>query len=82
MMTSIELTISDERLLPQLKKACLLLKGVKSVKVHRTSDDALDVTGSAGYREAMEDIEKGRVTHYATVKAFFAEMGMCKNLPC
>jgi hypothetical protein len=74
MMTSIELTISDERLLPQLKKACLLLKGVKSVKVHRTSDDALDVTGSAGYREAMEDVEKGRITHYDSLKSFFKEM--------
>ncbi len=73
-MTSIELTISDERLLPQLKKACLLLKGVTSVKVHRTSAESSDVTKTAGYREAMEDIEKGRITHYDSVKSFFKEM--------
>ena len=73
-MTSIELTISDERLLPQLKKACLLLKGVTSVKVHRTPEESLDVTKTAGYREAMEDIEKGRITHYDSLKSFFKEM--------
>ena len=71
-MTSIELTISDERLLPQLKKACLLLKGVTSVKV--TSEESLDVIKTAGYREAMEDIEKGRITHYDSLKSFFKEM--------
>ena len=65
-----------------MKRIAHQLKSVKSIKLHKMSEELLDVTKTAGYREAMEDIEKGRVTHYTTVKAFFAEMGMCKNLPC
>ncbi len=75
-MTSIVLTVSDERLLPQLKKACMLLKGVKSVRVHKTSEEPMDVTKTEGYHEAMEDIKKGRVTKYDSLEEFFTEMGV------
>ncbi|MBR6057765.1 MAG: hypothetical protein IKP58_06310 [Victivallales bacterium] len=75
-MTSIVLTISDEKLLPQLKKACMMLKGVTAVKVHRTSDDEQNITATAGYREAMKDIEKGRITRYDSLNDFFSEMGI------
>ena len=57
-----------------MKKIGQDLKGVKPVKVHRMSEEATDVTKTAGYREAMEDIEKGRVTHYDSLKSFFKEM--------
>ncbi len=75
-MTSIVLTVSDEKLLPQLKKACMMLKGVTAVTVHKNAGQLLDVTTTDGYREAMEDVEKGRVTKYKSLDDFFSEMGL------
>ena len=35
-----------------------------------------DITKTAGYKEAMEDIKHGRVTEYASLKDFYKEMGL------
>ena len=35
-----------------------------------------DVTKTAGYREAMDDVKHGRVTHYDSLKDFYKEMGL------
>lgn len=60
-MASIVLTVEDEGMLSQLKKACMMLKGVVSVKVQKTPSKEKDITKTAGYREAMEDVQTGRV---------------------
>lgn len=73
-MASIILTVPDESLVAQLKKACLMLKGVASVKVHKEADKALDITKTAGYREAMEDIKAGRVYHADSAEDMFKQI--------
>ena len=35
-----------------------------------------DITKTAGYREAMDDVKNGRVTHYDSLKDFYKEMGL------
>ena len=67
-MATIVLDVQDDSLLTQIKKACQLLKGVTSVKVHRTPKVKIDdITKTAGYKEAMEDIKHGRVYHADSV---------------
>lgn len=76
-MATIVLDVQDDSLLTQIKKACQLLKGVTSVKVQRTPKAKIDdITKTAGYKEAMEDIKHGRVTEYASLKDFYKEMGL------
>ena len=58
----------------QIKKACQLLKGVASVKVQRPKSE--DITKTAGYKEAMDDVRNGRVTEYTSLKDFYKEMGL------
>ena len=74
-MATIVLDVQDESLLTQIKKACQLLKGVASVKVQRKPKSE-DITKTAGYKEAMDDIKYGRVTEYASLKDFYNEMGL------
>ena len=33
-----------------------------------------DITQTAGYKEAMDDVKHGRVTEYASLKDFYKEM--------
>lgn len=73
-MATIVLDVQDESLLTQIKRACQLLKGVTSVRVHKTRNE--DITQTAGYKEAMNDIKHGRVTEYASLKDFYKEMGV------
>ena len=76
-MATIVLDVQDESLLTQIKKACQLLKGVTSVKVQRKPKARVeDITQTAGYKEAMDDIKHGRVTEYASLKDFYKEMGL------
>ncbi|MBO5602974.1 MAG: hypothetical protein J5957_10330 [Prevotella sp.] len=75
-MASIILNISDESLLTQIKKACMLLKGVTSVKVQKNLDENKDVTKTAGFKAAMKDIEAGRVSCYNSVDDLFNELGI------
>ena len=68
-MATIVLDVQDESLLTQIKKACQLLKGVASVKVQRkpkTKNEEL--TQTAGYKGAMDDIKHGRVYHADSVE--------------
>lgn len=73
-MATIVLNVQDESLVSQIKKACQLLKGVVSVKVNKTKNE--DITKTAGYKEAMDDVKNGRVTEYASLKDFYKEMGL------
>ena len=76
-MATIVLDVQDESLVAQIKKACQLLKVVASVKVHKTKNE--DITKTAGYKEAMEDIRLGRVSTYESVDQLFEELGIKVN---
>lgn len=45
-----------------------------TVRVHKTKNE--DITKTAGYKEAMDDIKHGRATEYASLKDFYKEMGL------
>ena len=63
-------SISDRSMLNDIKKAISMLKGVTAVKKQ------FDITKTAGYREAMDDVKHGRVYHYDSLKDFYKEMGL------
>ncbi len=74
-MATIVLDVQDETLLMQIKKACQLLKGVASVKVQRKPKVRVeDITQTASYKEAMNDIKHGRVYHADSVDDMFKKI--------
>ena len=76
-MATLVLQIPDESLVSKVKQACKMLMGVTSVKVQKDAKPKeYDVTKTAGYREAMDDVKHGRVTHYDSLKDFYKEMGL------
>jgi len=73
-MATLVLQVPDETLVTKVKQACKMLMGVTSVKVQRPTAETpkeLDITKTAGFREAMEDVKHGRVTHYDSVDDMF-----------
>ena len=76
-MATIILEVPDESLVSKIKSACKMLVGVASVKVQKASKEKdYDITKTAGYREAMDDVKNGRVTTYDSLKDFYKEMGL------
>ena len=79
-MATLVLQIPDESLVSKVKQACKMIMGVASVKVQRptavTKPKEYDITKTAGYREAMDDVKNGRVYHYDSLKDFYKEMGL------
>lgn len=73
-MAAIVLNVTDESMLTQIKKACSLLKGVGSVKVVKSSVGSHDITKTKGFREAMDDIEKGRVYSAESAEDMFKQI--------
>ena len=73
-MATIVLNVPDESLVSKVKQVCKMLQGVASVKVQKTKNE--DITKTAGYKEAMDDVKHGRVTEYASLKDFYKEMGL------
>ena len=67
-------SISDLSMLNDIKKAISMLKGVTAVKKQKVKE--FDITKTAGYREAMDDVKNGRVYHYDSLKDFYKEMGL------
>jgi hypothetical protein len=39
-------------------------------------EEEFDVTKTAGFKEAMEDVKHGSVTRYDSLKDFYKEMGL------
>lgn len=71
------LQIPDESLVQKVKQACKMIVGVASVKIQKPAKEKeYDITKTAGYREAMDDVKNGRVYHYDTLKDFYKEMGL------
>ena len=76
-MATLVLQIPDESLVSKVKQACKMIVGVASVKVQRPAKEKdYDITKTAGYREAMDDVKHGRVTRYDSLKDFYKEMGL------
>jgi hypothetical protein len=77
-MATIVLQVPDESLVSKVKQACKMLMGVASVKVQKptATPKTFDITKTAGYREALEDVKHGRVTEYASLEDFYKEMGL------
>ena len=73
-MATIVLQVPDESLVTKVKQACKMLMGVTSVKVQKTREH--DITKTAGYKEAMDDVKNGRVTEYDSVEDLFQELGI------
>ena len=67
-------TLEPDAIIADLKKAMKLMRGVASVKVQKPKE--YDITKTAGYREAMDDVKHGRVTTYASLDDFYKEMGL------
>lgn len=71
-MATIILQVSDESLVSKVKQACKMLMGVTSVKLQKeTKVETMDVTQTAGYKEAMDDIAHNRITHHNSVDDMF-----------
>ena len=56
-MATLILQIPDESMVSKVKQACKMLVGVASVKVQKEAKPKkFDITKTAGYREAMDDV--------------------------
>ena len=74
-MATLVLQVPDESLVSKVKQACKMLLGVTSVKVQKEAKaKAYDITKTAGFREAMDDIENGRVYHADSVDDMFKQI--------
>lgn len=73
-MTQLTVNIEDVSMLEQIKQAISMLRGVVSVKEKKTKPKEYDITKTAGFREAMDDIEHGRVYHADSVDDMFQQI--------
>ena len=70
-MATIVLQVPDENLVSKVKQACKMLMGVSSVKVQNTPSKVEDITKTAHYKAAMDDVKNGRITHHDSVDDMF-----------
>ena len=75
-MATVVLQVPDESLVSKVKNACKMLVGVTSVKVQKSTPKVDDITKTAHYKEAMNDVKNGRVSHYDSVDDLFKELGI------
>ena len=74
-MATLVLQIPDESLVQKVKQACKMIVGVTSVKVQKPAKEKeCDITKTAGYREAMDDVKHGRVHHADSVDDMFKQI--------
>ena len=74
-MATLVLHIPDESLVQKVKQARKMLVGVASVKVQKDAKPKeYDITKTAGYREAMDDMKNGRVYHADSVDDMFKQI--------
>ena len=75
-MATIVLQVQDESLVAKVKQACKMLMGVTSVKVQKTSQRVDDITKTADYKAAMDDVKHCRVPEYDSVEDLFEKLGV------
>ena len=68
------LQVQDESLVAKVKQACKMLMGVTSVRVQRTPSKTEDITKTARYKAAMDDVKNGRVYHADNVDDMFKQI--------
>lgn len=73
-MTQLTVKIEDVSMLNKSSRLISLLRSVVSVNVKKTKPKEYDITKTAGFREAMDDIEHGRVTHADSVDEMFQQI--------
>lgn len=74
-MATLILQVPDESLVSKVRQACKMLVGVTSVKLQKeTKTKERDITKTAGYEEAMDDIKHGRVYHVDSVDDMFKQI--------
>ncbi len=73
-MATILLNVPDESLVSKVKMICKMLQGVTSVRVQKPKPKVEDITQTAGYKEAMEDVKHGRVYHAESVDDMFKQI--------
>jgi archaellum biogenesis ATPase FlaH len=73
-MATIVLQVPDENLVSKVKQACKMLMGVSSVKVQKSSPKSEDITKTAHYKAAMDDVKNGRVFHANSVDDMFKQI--------
>ena len=74
-MATLVLQIPDESLVSKVKQVCKMIVGVESVQVQRPAKNKeFDITKTAGYREAMDDVKNGRVYHADSVDDMFKDI--------
>ena len=78
-MATIVLQVPDESLVSKVKQACKMLMGVASVRVQKPTtlqQKEYDITKTAGFQEALDDVKHGRVSSYDSVDDLFKELGI------
>lgn len=82
-MATIVLQVPDEKLVPKVKQACKMLMGVVSVKIEQpkaktktSAAENFDITKTAAFKEALDDVKHGRVTEYESVDDLFNKLGI------
>lgn len=78
-MATIVLQVPDETLVPKVKQACKMLMGVVSVKTEHPKNKSVekfDITKTAAFKEALDDVKQGRITEYESVDDLFNKLGI------
>ena len=70
-MATVVLQVPDESLVSKVKNACKMLVGVTTVRVQKSTPKVDDITKTAHYKEAMDDVKNGRVYHANSVDDMF-----------
>lgn len=74
-MATLVLQIPDESLVNKVKQACKMLVGVASVKVQRPAKEKeYDITKTADFKAAKDDVKNGRVYHAESVEDMFQKI--------
>ena len=74
-MATIVLQVPDESLVSKVKQACRMLMGVASVRIQKeVKPKEYDITKTAGFREAMDDVKHGRIYHADSVDDMFKQI--------
>lgn len=62
-----------------MKQACKMLMGVVSVKTEHPKNKSVekfDITKTAAFKEALDDVKQGRITEYESVDDLFNKLGI------
>ena len=61
-MNTVTINVESNSVFDSLKKILSLMDGVSIVNATETPKENCDITQTAGYREAIDDIQNGRVS--------------------